>query len=320
MARIVVLDGHTVNPGDNPWDALSELGEFAVYERTERARVVERALGADVVLTNKTWLDADALSALPGLRGICVLATGYNVVDTRAASERSIPVCNVPSYSSESVVEHTFALLFELSRAVGLHDRAVHDGEWLKSPDFCFWRTPQLELSGRTLGIVGFGEIGRRVAQVGLAFGMRVVATRSSRSPGHDSVEFAPLEAVIASADVLSLHCPLTPETSELMRWERFSTMKSSALLLNTARGALVREADLARALREGVIAGAALDVLSSEPPGPDNPLLSAPRCVITPHLAWTSLEARRRLVRVSADNVRGILSGRPMHVVNLLK
>jgi glycerate dehydrogenase len=279
--------------------------------------VVERARDADVVLTNKTWLDEEALSALPALRGICVLATGYNVVDVRAARERGIPVCNVPSYSSESVVEHAFALLFELSRAVGLHDRAVRDGEWVNSPDFCFWKTPQVELSGRTFGIVGFGEIGRRVADVALAFGMRVVATRSRRYESYGAVEFAPLERVIASADVLSLHCPLTADTQELIRWERLVAMKRTALLLNTARGGLVREADLARALSEGVIAGAALDVLSSEPPDANNPLLSAPHCVITPHLAWTSLEARRRLVQVSAENVRAILEGKPIRVVN---
>ena len=254
---------------------------------------------------------------MPALRGICVLATGYNVVDVRAARERGIPVCNVPSYSSESVVEHTFALLFELCRAVGEHDRAVHRGDWVSSPDFCFWRTPQLELSGKTLGVVGFGTIGRRVAEVGSAFGMRVLATRSSRQASPPSVESLELEELVARADVVSLHCPLTPETTELVRWERLITMKSSALLLNTARGGLIREADLARALHENRILGAALDVLSSEPPAPDNPLLAAPRCVITPHLAWTSLPARQRLVRVSADNVRGILDGEPRHVVN---
>lgn len=320
MTRIVVLDGRTVNPGDNPWDELAELGELVIYDRTERARVVERALGADILLTNKTWLDAEALAVLEGLKGICVLATGYNVVDVHAARERGIPVCNVPSYSSESVVEHTFALLFELARAVGLHDRAVRAGEWENSPDFCFWKTPQLELCGKTMGVVGYGSIGRRVAEVARAFGMRVVATRSSRHSGADEVEFLPLEAIFSRADVLSLHCPLTPETEQLIRWDRLVTMKRTSLLLNTARGALVREEDLARALDQGVIAGAALDVLDSEPPKPSNPLLRAPRCLLTPHLAWTTLEARRRLVRTSVDNVRALLAGRPIHVVNLQK
>jgi glycerate dehydrogenase len=321
MTRIVVLDGHTVNPGDNPWDELAQLGELVIYERTAREHVAERARGADILLTNKTWLDAEALAGIEGLKGICVLATGYNVVDVRAARERGIPVCNVPSYSSESVVEHTFALLFELTRAVGLHDRAVHAGDWENSPDFCFWRTPQLELSAKTMGVVGYGSIGRRVAEVARAFGMRVVVTRSSRHPaGVDALETLPLEAIFATADVVSLHCPLTPETEELIRWDRLVTMKRTALLVNTARGALVREDDLARALHEGVIAGAALDVLCSEPPEPGNPLLRAPRCLITPHLAWTSLEARRRLVRTSVDNVRAILAGQPIHVVNLQK
>jgi glycerate dehydrogenase len=317
MPRIVVLDGHTVNPGDNPWDELAELGELIVYERTLRAQVIERARGADILLTNKTWLDADAIAALEGLRGICVLATGYNVVDARAARARGIPVCNVPSYSTDSVVEHTFALLLELCRAAGLHDRAVHAGEWERSEDFCFWRAPQLQLAGRSLGIIGFGSIGRRVAEVARAFGMRVLATRSSRSQSPEFVQVLALDALFSQADVVSLHCPLTPETEQLVRWDRLVTMKSSALLINTARGGLVREACLARALHEGVIAGAALDVLSTEPPQPDNPLLHAPRCLITPHVAWTSLEARRRLVRTSADNVRGILAGQPVHVVN---
>jgi glycerate dehydrogenase len=202
-------------------------------------------------------------------------------------------------------------------RAGGPHDRAVHDGEWVTSPDFCFWKAPQVELSGRTFGIVGFGEIGHRVADVALAFGMRVVATPSRRYASYGAVEFAPLERVIGSADVLSLHCPLTTETQELIRWGRLTAMKRTAFLLNTARGGLIREADLARALSEGVIAGAALDVLGTEPPEPSNPLLAAPRCVITPHVAWTSLEARRRLVQVSAENVRAILEGQPIRVVN---
>jgi glycerate dehydrogenase len=319
MTRIVVLDGHTVNPGDNPWDELSELGELVVYDRTPPTNVAERARGADILLTNKTRLDAEVLVGLAGLKGICVLATGYNVVDVRAARDLGVPVCNVPSYSSESVVEHTFALLLELSRAVGVHDRAVHAGEWERSPDFCFWKTPQLELAGKTMGVVGYGNIGRRVAEVARAFGMRVIATRSTRHPaGAEGVELLPLEAILSSADVLSLHCPLTPETEQLIRWDRLVTMKRALLLVNTARGALVHEGDLARALHDGVIAGAALDVLCSEPPEPDNPLLHAPRCLITPHLAWTSLEARRRLVRTSVDNVRAILAGRPVHVVNL--
>lgn len=318
MARIVVLDGHTVNPGDNSWEPLAALGELIVYERTSPTQVRERASGAQVLLTNKTPLGAEELVGLELLRGVCVLATGSNVVDGAAARAQGIPVCNVPSYSTESVVEHTFALLFELSRAVGLHDRAVHAGEWTNSPDFCFWKTPQLELAGRSFGVVGFGSIGGRVAEVARALGMRVLATPSRRPSAQQGVTFLPLEQLLADADVVSLHCPLTPDTEQLVRWERLLMMKRTALLLNTARGGLVCEFDLARALGEGTIAGAALDVLGSEPPGADNPLLGAPRCIITPHLAWTSLEARRRVVSTSADNVRGILDGQPINVVNI--
>ncbi len=316
MSRIVVLDGYTINPGDNSWAPLAALGELVVYERTPPALVVERAQGADVVLTNKTLLSAESIARLEQLRGIAVLATGYNVVDVRAARERNIPVCNVPSYSTASVVEHTFALLFELTRAVGAHDRAVHAGAWQRAEDFCFWLTPQLELAGRTFGVVGYGEIGAGVARVAAALGMRVLAT-PSRRPVEPGVVTSALDDMLPLVDVLSLHCPLREETRELIRWQRLTRMKATALLLNTARGGLIREADLARALSEGVIAGAALDVLSVEPPARENPLLSAPRCVLTPHLAWSSLAARRRLLEVSAQNVRGILSGQPLNVVN---
>ncbi|HLV68095.1 MAG TPA: D-2-hydroxyacid dehydrogenase, partial [Polyangiaceae bacterium] len=277
----------------------------------------DRCRAADVVITNKTRIGAAELSRLPALRGICVLATGYDVVDVVSARARGIPVCNVPEYSTPSVVEHTFALLLELYRQVGMHAALVRDGEWSRSTDFCFWRTPQLELSGRTLGIVGYGNIGRAVARVGLAFGMRVIATPSRRNTPEPGVTAVDLDRVFAEADVVTLHCPLTEATRELVRWERLVTMKRRAVLLNTARGGLVREADLARALHEGVIAGAAVDVLSSEPPPPDNPLLSAPRILVTPHLAWATPEARQRLIATTAENVRGILSGALVHVVN---
>lgn len=317
MPRIVILDAQTVNPGDASWAPLAELGELVVHERTPPGDVLERARGADVLLTNKTLIDGVALGALPGLRGISVLATGFNVVDVAAARARAIPVCNVPAYGTRSVVEHTFALLFELVRAVGLHDLAVHAGEWERSRDFCFWKTPQIELAGLTLGVIGYGEIGRAVARVAGAFGMRVLATPSRQHLAEPGVEFAAADAVVRGADVLTLHCPLSAETKQFIRWERLVTMKPSAFLINTARGGLVHEADLSRALSEGVIAGAALDVLDGEPPRSDNPLLAAPHCLITPHLAWTSLAARRRLIEVSVANVRGILDGAPIHVVN---
>lgn len=316
MPRIVVLDGYTVNPGDTSWAEIAALGELVVHEDTAPDCLLERARVADILITNKTPIDANLLDAVPGLLGISVLATGVNVVDVDAATARGIPVCNVPSYSTPSVVEHTFALLLELCRAVGAHDRAVHAGEWTSHRDFSFWKTPQLELSGRCLGVIGHGSIGAAVARVARAFGMRVIATPSRSHPPDPDVKTMEVDEIFRSADAVTLHCPLTPRTQELVRWERLVSMKPTALLVNTARGGLIREADLARALREGVLGGAALDVLSEEPPRPDNPLLSAPRCVITPHLAWATLEARQRLLKITAENVRSILAGAPIHLV----
>jgi glycerate dehydrogenase len=317
MARILVLDGYTVNPGDNDWQPLAQLGELVVHERTEPEKVVERASGADIVITNKARLSQGELSRLPGLRGICVFATGFDVVDAVSARALGIPVCNVPGYSTPSVVEQTFALLFALARRVELHSQLVHGGEWSRSADFSFWRTPQHELSGRTLGVIGYGSIGRRVAAAGLVFGMRVLATPSQRNSPEPGVEVSQLDEIFERSDVVTLHCPLTPETSGLVRRERLERMKSTAFLLNTARGGLVRETELADALARGAIAGAALDVLDSEPPPADHPLLSVPNLIITPHLAWSSLASRRRLLLATADNVRAILDGKPIHVVN---
>jgi glycerate dehydrogenase len=314
--RIVVLDGHTVNPGDTSWSALEAEGELVVYEHTEPSLVVGRARDADVVVTNKTLLDASAIAALPKLRGICVIATGVNVVDVAAARARDIPVCNVPAYGTGSVVEHTFALLFELCRQVGLHDRAVHAGEWVRNRDFSFWKTPQIQLEGRVFGVIGHGNIGSAVARVARAFGMSVLATPSRRTPLRDA-EVLGVDAIFRRADVISLHCPLVLETRELVRRERLELVKPSALLVNTARGGLIHEGDLAQALERGALAGAALDVLSEEPPRADNPLLRAPRCLITPHVAWATLPARARLIEVTAANARGILHGAPIHVVN---
>jgi glycerate dehydrogenase len=319
MAHIVVLDGYTLNPGDNPWSPLEALGKLTVYDRSPDELVVERARDADIVLTNKTPLGRATLERLPSLRGVCVLATGYNVVDVNAARELGIPVCNVPAYSTASAAQHTIALLLELTNAVGLHDRAVHEGEWVRSPDFAFWKQAAVELDGRVLGIVGYGAIGQRVAAIARGLGMSVIAAGragSTARPG-ESVERRPLDELFHEADVVSLHCPLTAETERLVRRERLVKMKPSALLVNTARGGLIDEADLASALDEGVISGAALDVLSTEPPRPENPLLRAKNCIITPHVAWTSLAARKRLLAITADNVRALLAGSPIHVVN---
>ncbi len=317
MTRLVVLDGYTLNPGDNPWTELAAMGELVVHERSAAGDVVGRAQGAEVVLTNKTPLDGLALAQLPGLRGICVLATGVNVVDVERATALGIPVCNIPAYSTQSTAQHTIALLLELTNRVGAHDRAVHEGEWVESRDFSFTLSPLLELAGLTLGIAGFGATGHAFAEIARALGMGVIAAGEPRAGDPEFLGRVPLDELFRSADVVSLHCPLSERTRGLVDAARLSTMRSSALLINAARGPLINEADLADALTRGVIAGAALDVLSQEPPAADNPLLRAPRCVITPHHAWATLAARRRAMRIAAENVRSILRGTPQNQVN---
>jgi glycerate dehydrogenase len=317
VPRLVVLDAYALNPGDNPWTPVAAHGELIVHERSAAEDVVDRARDADIVLTNKTPLGAGALAQLPKLRGVCVLATGVNVVDVAAAGARGIPVCNVPAYSTASTAQHTVALLLELSNRVGRHDRAVHDGAWVASPDFSFTLAPLSELDGLTLGVVGLGAIGRRVAEIARALGMRTLAAGDARrSSDPDWIERAPLDELFRRADVVTLHCPLTDATRELVNAERLASMKPSAWLINAGRGPLVNEHDLASALERGVIAGAALDVLSSEPPLPENPLLHAKNCIITPHHAWATLAARRRAMQITADNVRAILDGTPQNVV----
>ena len=314
MPKIVVLDGHTANPGDLTWEALSRLGALTVHDRTAPADVVPRSADAEVLLTNKTVIGAEAIAALPRLELICVLATGYNVVDVAAAKARGIPVCNVPEYSTPNVAQAVFALLLELTNHTGHHDRTVHEGRWAACPDFCYWDGDLVELSGRTFGIVGHGRIGRAVGQVARAFGMKVLYHRRHHDGDPGCVD---LDTLFSESDVVSLHCPLTPDTKDLVDARRLGLMKPTAFLVNTARGALVNEADLAAALNAGTIAGAGLDVLSVEPPSPSNPLLSAPRCVITPHIAWATRDARRRLIDTTAGNVAAFLAGAPRHVVN---
>ncbi|MBN2721012.1 MAG: D-2-hydroxyacid dehydrogenase [Proteobacteria bacterium] len=314
--RIVVLDGHTANPGDLSWDALQEFGSSRVYDRTPKDKVRERAEGADILLTNKVILNEDLMDVLPALRYIGVLATGYNVVDTAAAASRGIIVTNIPEYSTASVAQLTFALLLELARGPGLHARAVREGKWSASPDFSFHLIPQRELSGLTFGIVGFGRIGKAVAELALAFGMDVLV--ATRKPGEEKrVTFVEPDVLFSQGDVVSLHCPLTPRTEKMVDERRLGLMKPSSFLINTARGPLIDENALARALNEGRIAGAALDVLSSEPPPAGHPLLSARNCVITPHLAWATLAARKRLVETAIANIRAWVEGNPVNVVN---
>jgi glycerate dehydrogenase len=316
--KIVVLDGYTLNPGDNPWDALAALGDLTVYDRSAPSEVVERARGAEIVLTNKTVLDAATIAALPDVRFIAVLATGYNVVDVAAARARGIQVANVPEYGTDSVAQHVFALLLELASAVGAHDAAVHAGQWVRSPDFCFWRGSLVELAGLTMGIVGYGRIGQRVGELARAFGMRVVASGrpGKGASGGGDVERLPIDELFAASDVVTLHCPLTADNACFVDAKLLRRMKPSAFLINTARGALIDEPALAQALRDGVLAGAGLDVLSSEPPHADNPLLTAPRCIVTPHVAWATLAARRRLMATAVENVRAWLAGAPIKLV----
>lgn len=316
---IVVLDGYTLNPGDNPWDALAELGALTVYDRTAPELIVPRARDAAVVLTNKTPLMADTLAQLPRLRFISVLATGYNVVDVAAARAQGIAVANVPEYGTDSVAQHVFALVLELAHRVGAHDAAVHAGAWTAAPDFCFWQSPPIELAGLTMGIVGFGRIGRRVGELAHALGMQVIAASRSRRepPAYRPFRWGNIPAVFAGADIVSLHCPLTEETTAFVNRDLLRRMKPSAWLINTARGGLVDEAALADALNAGRLAGAAVDVVSEEPIGATNPLLGARNCLITPHMAWGSLAARRRLMAATVENVRAFLAGRPINVVN---
>ncbi|HVR35697.1 MAG TPA: D-2-hydroxyacid dehydrogenase [Methylomirabilota bacterium] len=315
--KIVVLDGHTLNPGDLSWETLEALGECAIHDRTPAERVVERASGAEIVLTNKTPVSAEAIGKLETLRYIGVLATGYNIVDVEAARRRKIPVTNVPSYGTRSVAQMTFALLLELTQRVGDHARGVREGGWARCPDFSYWEHPLIELEGLTMGIIGYGRIGRAVGELARAFGMKVLAHKPT-PPREVSagVRFAGLEEVFSQSDVVSLHCPLTEETRHLVNRERLARMKSSAFLLNTSRGPLVDEEALAEALKAGRLAGAGLDVLSREPPPAEHPLYGARNCFITPHIAWATRAARIRLLSEAVENVRAYLRGESRNVV----
>ena len=315
--KIVVLDGHTLNPGDLSWEPLRALGECAMHERSAPGEVVARSQGAAILITNKVAITREQIARIPDLRYIGVTATGYNIVDVAAAREREIDVTNVPTYGTRSVAQMTFALLLELTQHVGEHAKSVRDGRWTRSRDFCYWDHPLVELDGLTMGIIGFGRIGGAVSELARAFGMRViVATRRAGELPH-GVQRVELDDLFRQSDVVSLHCPLTPETREVVNAARLALMKPTAFLLNTSRGPLVEEAALASALNSGRLAGAALDVLAVEPPPEANPVLTAKNCLITPHIAWATRAARARLMDVSIANVRAYLAGKPQHVVN---
>ena len=317
--KIVALDGHTLNPGDNPWDPVAALGDFSVYDKTPDELVLERAAGAQVLLTNKVPLTPAVFDALPDLQFVSVTATGYNVVDTEAARARDIPVSNIPVYGTDSVAQYAMALLLELCHHVGHHDNAVHQGGWKNSGYWSFWETPLMELAGKTIGLVGFGRIGQRVGELAHAFGMEVWAYAPSPkdAPAYAPFALKSVEEIFSGADVVSLHCPQTPENTGFVNADLLATMKEGSLFINTGRGGLVDEQALLDALRAGTPRAAATDVASTEPIENGNPLLQAPNLLITPHMAWATVEARKRLMGMTADNIKAFQDGSPINLVN---
>ncbi|RYF94191.1 MAG: D-2-hydroxyacid dehydrogenase [Chitinophagaceae bacterium] len=320
--KIVVLDGYTLNPGDLDWSGLAALGELVVYERTPVTEIVSRASGAEVIFTNKTIVNAAMISELTALRFIGTLSTGYNIVDTDAAAKHGIVVCNVPGYGSASVVQLTFSLILEHFNQVALHNVAVKAGEWVSSNDFSFTKSPLHEISGKTIGIIGFGAIGQQVADVATAFGMHVIAYSRTRTDQANRKNFrwVDQDKLFKTSDIISIHCPLTEQTRGMINKQTLGLMKPIVFLVNTARGPIINETDLAEALNNNVIAGAGLDVLSTEPPVPDNPLLTARNCIITPHIAWATREARQRLMAITISNLRAYKEGKPVNIVNKVK
>lgn len=317
--KIVILDGYTENPGDLSWEQIERLGELTVYDRTPKKLILERIGDAEIIFTNKTPITAETMAACPGLKYIGVLATGYNVVDVEAAGRNGVTVTNIPAYGTDAVAQYTMALLLELCHHIGAHSDAVMAGEWSSQPDFCFWKYPMTELSGKTLGIIGFGKIGQKTAKLAQAFGMKVLAYSTHPKPEleTENCRYAALERLLAESDVISLHCPLFPSTEGIINRDAIARMKDGVLILNTARGPLIVEEDLRQALESGKVGGAAVDVVSSEPIRPDNPLLGAPNMIITPHIAWASKEARERLMNIAAENLRKFLAGTPQNVVS---
>ena len=316
--KIVILDGYTANPGDLSWDSLKELGEVTVYERTRREEIAGRAADADIVLTNKVVMDREMMALLPRLKYIGVLATGYNVVDIEAARERDIIVTNVPAYSTESVAQTVFAHLLTVTNRTEHYAQQNRLGRWAENRDFCYWDTELTELAGKTMGIVGLGHIGRRVAEIALAFGMQVKAMTSKKAEELPAgIQKAELQSLLASSDVVSLHCPLTEGTRHLIHRETLRLMKPSAILINTGRGPLVDDEALAEALNEGQLRAYCADVVTEEPPKADHPLLHAPNAFITPHIAWATVEARKRLLQTAIGNVEAFVNGHPVNVVS---
>ena len=316
--KIVVLDGYTENPGDLSWDGLRALGELTVYDRTRPEEAASRIQDAEIIVTNKVPVTRALLDQCTGIRYVSVLATGYNVVDLKAASERGIPVSNVPAYSTAAVGQFTIGMLLEICCQIGFHDRSVHNGDWAACPDFCYWKTPLIELAGKTMGIIGFGRIGRQTGAIARAMGMQVLATGSRPcDEGRAIAEYVDLDTVLRQSDVISLHCTLFPETTGIINKDTIAKMKDGVILINTARGPLVDEAALREALLSGKVGGAAVDVLATEPPREGSLLTGLDNCIITPHIAWASKEARGRLMAIAAGNLQAFQRGERKNVVN---
>lgn len=317
--NIVILDAYTSNPGDLSWDEFEKLGNLTVYDYTPSDKIIERCLDADIIIDNKVVLNREILEQLPKLKYIGLLSTGFNVIDIQYAKEKGIIVSNVPTYSTTAVAQLTFALILETYNQVGLHSNAVHNGEWDSCRDFCFWKTPLIELAGKTIGIVGFGKIGNEVAKIADAFGMNILCyvPREKPLPNYKNFRFVSIDELAQKSDIVSLHCPLTSETTGLINEKFISKMKKNAIVINTSRGPVVDEQALANAINSGQIFGAGVDVLSTEPPKKDNPLLKCERCFITPHVAWAGYETRVRLLGVVLNNLKTFLDGNPVNVVN---
>ena len=318
--KIVILDGYCENPGDLSWDPIAKYGEIEVYDRTpdNAEAVIARLKDADILVGNKNTITGEIMDACPNLKFIAVQATGYNVIDVQAAKERGIPVSNVPTYGTAAVAQHAMALLLEITNRVGHHDAQVHAGRWQKGPDWCFWDYPLMELDGKTMGIIGFGKIGQQMGRLAKAFGMKVLAAGSRPTDeGRAIADYVEMDELFAQSDVISLHCPLFPNTKGIICKENIAKMKDGVIIINSSRGPLIVEEDLAEALHSGKVSAAAMDVVAVEPMRDDNPLLGAPNCIITPHIAWAPKEARQRIMDTTAKNIEAFLSGAPINVVN---
>lgn len=320
--KIVILDGYTENPGDLSWGELEKLGELTVYDRTpfeNTGEIIQRIGDAEIVITNKTPITRETMDSCTNIKYIGMLATGYNVVDYKAAKEKGIPLCNIPSYGTDAVGQFAIALLLEICHHIGHHDQAVHDGRWEQNQDWCFWDYPLMELAGKTMGIIGYGRIGQSTGRIAQALGMNVLACDAYKNAELESAacHYVDLDELLSGSDVIALHCPLFPETEGIINRDSIAKMKDGVIILNNSRGPLIVEKDLADALTSGKVYAAGLDVVSTEPIRGDNPLLNAPNCIITPHISWASKESRQRLMDIAADNVKAFLAGKPQNVVN---